>query len=427
MGEGGRGTLLATGCQDGAAALWDFDTRGVIKVLQDKKPQEIPAAIASIGWRGTWTSASLGCNVLANSRYLRRCFHAIPVLSLHNGQINPSNSSEVLACPNCGVPTLINIENELQRVLPGSHVAEPQVGTNARKGAGEAIRNYAASFSPAGTEVFVGNGKGMVTIWRVEDLEQLTRDGSYFLVSETGKIRVNRTQWRKCCFSSDGNYVLGATAEKGEHTIHIWYRENGQLVHVLEGPKESVWDLAWHPTRTIIASCGQSGKVYIWAKQYSENYSAFAPNFKELEENEEYIEREDEFDLIDHHQIIKKKRVVLCQFVVLTSETSIKEEEEAVEVDITTLDESTAQSYGLSEIPNELVYLPAIPDPDPQAVAVMDDDPTPSAQIKTRVFKNGLEVEVLHAKRLAESIGLAEPIAIRTGNAVNVCMATSLS
>ncbi|EKX52607.1 hypothetical protein GUITHDRAFT_133657 [Guillardia theta CCMP2712] len=334
-----RGTLLATGCQDGAAALWDFDTRGVIKVLQDKKLQEIPAAIAAIGW----------------SQDGRRI-----VTAEERGRVR--------------------VWDECERIHLIFQIAEPQVGSNARKGAGEAIRNYAASYSPSGAEVFVGNGKGMVSIWRVEDLEQLTRDGSYFLVSETGKIRVydskqstlyreffdqvNRTQWRKCCFSSDGNYVLGATAEKGEHTIHIWYRENGQLVHVLEGPKESVWDLAWHPTRTIIASCGQ---VYIWAKQYSENYSAFAPNFKELEENEEYIEREDEFDLIDHHQIIKKKR----------------EEEEAVEVDITTLDESTAQTYGLLEIPNELVYLPAIPDPDQQMATA--------------------KVQVIQAKRIAES------------------------
>ena len=29
-----RGTLLATGCNEGVAVLWDFDTRGVVKVLQ---------------------------------------------------------------------------------------------------------------------------------------------------------------------------------------------------------------------------------------------------------------------------------------------------------------------------------------------------------------------------------------------------------
>jgi len=29
-----RGTLLATGCNEGVAVLWDFDTRGVVKLLQ---------------------------------------------------------------------------------------------------------------------------------------------------------------------------------------------------------------------------------------------------------------------------------------------------------------------------------------------------------------------------------------------------------
>lgn len=134
-----------------------------------------------------------------------------------------------------------------------------------------------------------------------------TRDGNFFLVSDSGKIRVydarggtlhrefvdlvNRTQWRKCGFSADGNYVLGATSESGKHEIYVWSRDNGNLIIHLKGPMSSVLDLQWHPARPIIASTSQSGNVMVWSKQYSENYSAFAPNFKELEENEEYIER----------------------------------------------------------------------------------------------------------------------------------------
>jgi hypothetical protein len=54
-----------------------------------------------------------------------------------------------------------------------------------------------------------------------------------------------------------------------------------------------------HPSRPIICSCTHAGAVYVWSKNYTENWAAFAPDFEELGENTEYIEREDEFDYIE--------------------------------------------------------------------------------------------------------------------------------
>lgn len=48
----------------------------------------------------------------------------------------------------------------------------------------------------------------------------------------------------------------------------------------------------------MIASCTSAGEINIWQTTTNEAWSAFAPGFEELEENREYVEREDEFDLV---------------------------------------------------------------------------------------------------------------------------------
>ncbi|KAL6980889.1 hypothetical protein U1Q18_022525 [Sarracenia purpurea var. burkii] len=156
---------------------------------------------------------------------------------------------------------------------------------------------------------------------------------------------ITKIHWKVPCFSGDGEWVVGGSASKGEHKIYIWDRA-GHLVKILEGPKEALIDLTWHPVHPIVVSVSLTGFAYIWAKDYTENWSAFAPDFKELEENEEYVEREDEFDLMPETEKVK--------------ESYVNEDDE---VDIVTVEKDSAFSDSdTSE--EEICFLPAIPCPD---------------------------------------------------------------
>jgi len=156
---------------------------------------------------------------------------------------------------------------------------------------------------------------------------------------------VNKMQWKKCTFSFNSEYIIGGSAQKSSHNIYIW-SQSGALVKNLEGPKEGIMDLEWHPMRPIIASCSTRGSVYIWNTTYQENWSAFAPDFQELDENEEYIEKEDEFDVVEADAAKKNKQ----------------DPEDEV-VDIMAVDKIADMS---SDDEDELFYLPTVPEPDPR-------------------------------------------------------------
>lgn len=208
--------------------------------------------------------------------------------------------------------------------------------------------NIVASFDRRGQYIYTGNAKGKILVLETETLKvvasfkitvgtssatavksiEFARRGDSFLVNTADRVirvydskevlackkdgdpepiqrlqdLVNKTTWKKCTFSGDGEYICGGSAR--QHALYIWEKSGGHLVKILYGTKgELLLDVVWHPVRPIIASIS-SGLVSIWAQNQVENWSAFAPDFKELDENVEYEERESEFDIDDEDKSV---------------------------------------------------------------------------------------------------------------------------
>lgn len=62
-------------------------------------------------------------------------------------------------------------------------------------------------------------------------------------------------------------------------------RDN-KLDTLLAGTSDDCLHMSWHPQRSCFVTVGTSGKIYVWAQVYKENWSAFAPDFQELVENQ---------------------------------------------------------------------------------------------------------------------------------------------
>ena len=155
------------------------------------------------------------------------------------------------------------------------------------------------------------------------DLSQVDLDINNIKIEVEHKFQdvVNKLSWNHVAFSSTGEYVTASTYMN--HDIYVWERSHGSLVKILEGPKEELGIvevrrqlhfqiytdiLQWHPSRPLVAACGlETGRVYLWSIITPQRWSALAPDFAEVEENVEYIEREDEFDIHPIEEIHKRR------------------------------------------------------------------------------------------------------------------------
>ncbi|KAI9272430.1 WD domain-containing protein, partial [Sporodiniella umbellata] len=410
-----RGTLLAAGCLDGRCVVWDFETKAVSRSLVGHvKP------VSSISWSRNgrfllsaskdWTC--IYWDLLSGKKRLKIRFDT-PVLMAH---MHPKNSNRFIAVLYQDSPVIVDIlgEDIVKTILP----TEPE--TKDEKQSKQDVRHpffvTAAAWNKAGTKVYTGTSRGYLNIIDVEGSKviyseritntnikgiQLSRNGRDLLVNandrsiryyqlEDGKSGipvfrnrfqdlVNRVQWSQTCFSADGEFVIGGSGHKAEHNIYIWDKNIGNLVKILEGPKEPLDDVAWHPVKPVMGSVSSFGNIYIWANKHEENWSAFAPDFIELEENVEYEESEDEFDVMPDDEKSKQKQVG-----------------EDVLVDVTTCDSIKAFIESSDEEDEgEVYYLPTLTYDDHEDDGEDDDNKSSSSDedyTKKSLKKHGSEI-----------------------------------
>lgn len=162
--------------------------------------------------------------------------------------------------------------------------------------------------SRSGRELLVNGGDKIIKTFLVPDLsaEDLDPDTIQLTIEHKFEDVVNRCSWNHVTFSCTGEYVVASTYNN--HELYIWERGHGSLVRMLEGPKEEQGVIEWHPSKALLAACGlETGRINIWSVTSPQRWSALAPDFVEVEENVEYMEREDEFDIHPQEEIKKRR------------------------------------------------------------------------------------------------------------------------
>ena len=112
--------------------------------------------------------------------------------------------------------------------------------------------------------------------------------------------QVEREVWGVSALSPDGRHLVTALRSREEHILYTWNIPYGYPENALQAGSDGVVALEWHPGKVpmqLVAVGGISGKMYLWAKVMTQDWSAFAPDFETLRDNREHVEEETEFDV----------------------------------------------------------------------------------------------------------------------------------
>ncbi|KAF2268233.1 WD40 repeat-like protein [Lojkania enalia] len=353
-----RGDLLASGRHDGVVVIFDIETNGVARKLRGHTRQ-----VQSLSWSTNdryllsagqdWKCVLWDLKDGSRVRTVR-FESAIFIAELH-----PKNHMLFVAALFEDQPVLVDISAEAptKYTLPSAprrtqvereNATEKQAAQDAKQDAKSTTT--VTVFTPSGEHIITGTNKGWLNIINTTSCQvqystrvtnniivfvRLTPSGRDVVINSSDRIvrtlhlpdlsnprldfdtlrlevehkfqdLVQKLSWNHVSFSPTGEYVTASTWMN--HHIYVWERGQGSLVKILEGTKEELSVVEWHPYRPFVAAVGvDSGRVWLWSILQPQRWSALAPDFAEVEENVEYFEREDEFDIQPLEEIHKRR------------------------------------------------------------------------------------------------------------------------
>ncbi|KLO10157.1 WD40 repeat-like protein [Schizopora paradoxa] len=368
------GKFVVAGLPTGRAAVWDLDTKAPIRWLQGHVK-----AVTSADWsrnsRFVLTASKdwnvviwdLASDVDPPQRYTTIRFDA-PVLS---ASFHPRNMQIVLVLLATGDAYLVDLRKEFQgRVELVEEVEEEEEFSNR-------AALTVAKFDPSGRYIFVGTSQGTILVFNTRSKTLIARHkiagagvvimrglgftkGGRRLITnssdrtlrqfnlpiyppyEEGEVMeqeleptlrfsdpIGRVAWHNMAYSPDGEWLAGGSADPATHQIYIWnITSDGSFVTALDGGREPLLDVTWHPSAPAIASTTNSGNILLWHCPAPERWGAFAGGFEEMDENVVYEEREDEFDIEDEAEITKRKQKEEDEYVDVMGENEVEPAEQ---------------------------------------------------------------------------------------------------
>ncbi|PSK51837.1 hypothetical protein B9Z65_3104 [Elsinoe australis] len=351
-----QGDLLASGTAKGGIAIFDLETNGVARKLRGHTPGR---QISSLSWsasgRYLLSAATDWRCILWDLQDGSRVRSVNLGAALWMAELHPHNHLQFVAVPLEGQPTLVDCttpakpkittlsstpkrscyedeptekdkEKETKHYTSVAlyHPSGQYLITGTMRGflniisltTFETIYSMRLSIkpllqfrlSPTGTSLLTNSADAVIRTVRLPDLSSPTFTPDTLRLETQHKLQdvVQRLSWNSVAFSPGSDYVIASTYMN--HQCYIWEMVHGSLVKILEGPKEELGFVEWHPSRPVVAACGvESGRVYVWSVNTPQRWSALAPDFAEVEENVEYVESEGEFDILEKGEMERRR------------------------------------------------------------------------------------------------------------------------